>query len=138
MSRSIQPTICVGHTKKKKAEKKKNLHFQNLARLQQAYQLVSSLTSFCCFLTVLSPTFQYARPYHENYQERGRMQSSRSSHFTSNSICKNSAVLITRCHFLALKKFNIFIAFLSIICFFPNSDLIIIIIIISYFSRMNI
>ena len=87
---------------------------QNLARLQQAYQLISSLTSICCFPTGLSPTFQYARPYHENYQEHGRMQSSRSSHFTSNSICKNSAVLITRCiiSIPCFKKVQYFYSFL--------------------------
>ena len=108
--------------KKQKTEEKKRLHFKNLARLQQAYQLISSLTSICCFPTVLSPTFQYARPYQENYQERGRMQSSRSSHFTSNSIEKNSAVLITRCNIsiACFKKVQYFYSFLIHHMFFSK------------------
>ena len=125
MSRSIQPTICVGYTKKKKKEKKKSLHFQNLARLRQPYQLISSLTSICYFPTVLSPTFQYAPPYHENYQERGRMQSSRSSHFTSNSKkLKNSAVLITRYNISipCFRKVQYFYSFFIHHMFFFNHD----------------
>ena len=111
--------------KTKKAENKKRLHFQNVARLQQAYQFISFLTSICCFPTaVLSPTFQYARPQHENYQERGRMQSSRSSHFSSNSICKNSTVLITSCNISirCFKKVQYFYSFFIQHMFFPNSN----------------